>query len=369
MARTAAVSPGGARAGRPPRSQHSARARRLDRRQALVALLGIPLAVTGCTSGDRLSGNSPASRSPGSTPTGRSALPTGSTSPSPLDPRTGQAATREQALADRAGAILHGRARTQLNGAQRAALSAIRNAHLAHVAALRSPEPTSRPTPTAAATQRSNPSLERLSLAAALPALIKAERAAATAARRAALGAHGFDALLYGSLSIAASRYAAALASKDPVPFAKPIPPRGLPALSDVQAVQDVVAQLHALIYGYQLAIGKLPVLSKRHQRAVAELLQQRILRDRLIAILTRRGAAVPAAEPAYVPAVRVHDPASAARSIRLMRSALLPYCGLFLAAAASPADRSFAFDTLNDAAEIAGAWGAALTTWPGWPA
>jgi hypothetical protein len=132
--------------------------------------------------------------------------------------------------------------------------------------------------------------------------------------------------------------------------------------------VQDLVAQLHALIYGYQLAIGQLPVLSKRHQRAVAELLQQRILRDRLITILTRRGAAVPVAKPAYVPAVRVHDPATAARSIQLMRSALLPYGGLFLAAA-NQADRTFAFDTLNGAAGIANAWGAALTAWPGWPA
>jgi hypothetical protein len=101
----------------------------------------------------------------------------------------------------------------------------------------------------------------------------------------------------------------------------------------------------------------------------VAELLQQRILRDRLITILTKRRAPVPVAKPAYVPAVRVHDPASAARSIKLMRSALLPYCGLFLAAAANEADRALAFDTLNDSAAISTGWGAALTTWPGWPA
>jgi hypothetical protein len=329
-----------------------------------VALLGIPLAVTGCTSGELGTRSSAA----GSPTASRSGSPTASPSPSPIDASLAAAAAREQALADRASAILRGRARTQLSAPRRAMLSAMRDAHLAHVAALRSPEPTSRLTPTAVTTARTNPSLERLSLASALPALIKAEKAAAAASRRAALGANGFVALLHGSMSVAAGRYAAALASTDAVPFAKPAPPRGLPALSELEAVQDLVAQLHALIYGYQLAIGQLPVLSKRHQRAVAELLQQRILRDRLITILTRRGAAVPVAKPAYVPAVRVHDPATAARSIKLMRSALLPYCGLFLAAA-NQADRTFAFDTLNGAAGIANAWGAALTAWPGWPA
>ena len=32
--------------------------------------------------------------------------------------------------------------------------------------------------------------------------------------------------------------------------------------LSDVEAVQELVAQLHAIVYGYQLAIGQLPVVS-----------------------------------------------------------------------------------------------------------
>jgi hypothetical protein len=346
----------------------SAGARRLDRRQALVALLGIPLAITGCTSGEPRTPGSASSAAVGTPTASGSASPTTSPSPTPIDASLAAAAVREQALADRASAILRGRAKNQLSGSLRAMLSAIRDAHLAHLAALHSPDPTSRPRPTARTTPRANPSLERLSLATALPALIKAEKAAAAASRRAALGANGFVALLYGSTSVAASRYAAALASNDGLPFAKPAPPRGLPALSDVQAVQDLVAQLHALIYGYQLAIGKLPVLSKRHRSAVAELLQQRILRDRLITILTKHEAAVPVAKPAYVPAVRVHDPASAARSIKLMRSALLPYCGLFVAAA-SKADRTFAFDTLKTAAGIANAWGAPLTVWPGWPA
>ena len=260
-----------------------------------MALLGIPLVVTGCSSGEPGTAGS-AGRTPAASAT---ASPTASPSASPIDKNLAATATREQALADRASAILRGRAKGQLSASQRAMLAAIRDAHLAHVAALRSPEPTSRPAPTAGTKPRANPSLERLSLATALPALIKAEKAAAAASGRAALAANGFVALLYGSISVAASRYAAALAGKSTVPFAKPAAPRGLPALSEVQAVQDLIAQLHALIYGYQLAIGKLPVLSKRHQRAVAELLEQRMLRDRLITILTKRRAAVPVAKPA----------------------------------------------------------------------
>jgi hypothetical protein len=342
---------------------------RLDRRQALLALLGIPLAVTGCSAGEPPAAGSAGSTAVASPMGSRSASPTASAGPSQTDPSLAVAASREQGLADRANAILRGRAKGKLDASRRAMLSAIRDAHLAHVAALRGPEPTSRPTPRSGTTARANPSLERLSLTTAMPALIRAEKAAAAASRRAALGATGFVALLHGSMSVAASRYAAALSGKDPVPFAEPSPPRGLPALAAVQAVQDLVAQQHALIYGYQLAIGKLPVLSKRHQRAVAELLQQRILRDRLITILAKHGAAVPVAKPAYVPAVRVHDPASAARSIKIMRSALLPYCGLFLAAAANQADRALALDTLSTAALVARGWGAALTVWPGWPA
>ncbi len=109
---------------------------------------------------------------------------------------------------------------------------------------------------------------------------------------------------------------------------------RQLPALSADQAVAELVAQLHALVYGYQLAIGKLPVLGKRHARAVAELLRVRILRERLISILTRHSIKVPVPLSAYVPSLRVHDAASAEKLIARMQSALLPFCGLFVAAA-----------------------------------
>jgi Domain of unknown function (DUF4439) len=337
---------------------------RLDRRQALAALLGLPLALSGCTRGPGIGG---AGTTAGAT-AGSSAVPSGSATQAPPDPLIAAAAIREQTLAAQAAAVLSGSAQSKLRSGQRALLAAVRDAHLAHVAALRSPDPTARPTSPPSGTPAADPSFGKLPLAKALRALVAGERAAAAAGRASALRSSGFLALLHGSISVAAGWHAAGLARKNGLPVAKAAAPQGLPTLSDTDAVADVVAQLHALVYGYQLALGKLPVVSKRHQRALAELSSARSLRDRLIAILDSRKVEVPVPEPAYVPAVRVHDGASAARSILLMRSALLPYCGLFLAAADSAADRTLAFDTLAGAASVARTWGAPLPTWPGWP-
>lgn len=346
--------------GGPPEDRHSPEAPRLDRRQALLALLGVPLALSGCTTGG---GGTTVT-----TPAGSSATPSNTPTTATADPLIVAATTREQILASRAAAVLSGSARAKLNAGQRAVLAAVRDAHTAHLAALRSPDPTSRPTPSAGATPSADPFFGKLTLPKALHTLAAGERGAAAASRAAALRSSGFVALLYGSISVAATWYAAALASTNGLPVAKPAAPRGLPALSDTEAIADLVAQLHALVYGYQLALGKLPVASKQHQRALAELSSARVLRDQLIAIVDGRHAKVPVPEPAYVPAVRVHDAASAARSIMLMRSALLPYCGLFLAAADSGGDRNLAFDTLAAAAATARSWGAPLRTWPGWP-
>lgn len=347
----------------PPRAATGSGVTQLDRRQALAALLGIPLVLSGCTTGTDGGNGSTA----GAGPAGSSASPSGSPTAAPADPLLIAAATREQILAGRTHAVLSGSARSKLNPGQRAVLSAIRDAHLAHLAALRSPDPTSRPTPAPGTTPAADPSFGRLPLAKALSTLAAGERAAAAAGRSATLSSTGFTALLHGSIAVAAGWYATALASRSGLPVAKPGAQRGLPALSDSDAIADLVTQLHALVYGYQLAIGKLAVRSRRHQQAVAELSSVRALRDRLIAVLDERKAEVPVPEPAYVPAVRVHDAASAARSILLMRSALLPHCGLFLAAATA-GERTLAFDTLAGAATSARAWGAPLPPWPGWP-
>jgi len=49
------------------------------------------------------------------------------------------------------------------------------------------------------------------------------------------------------------------------------------------------------------------------------------------------------------------------------MQTALQPFCGLWLAAAATPADRQQALTALSNAMKTARSWGAPLGAWPGW--
>lgn len=337
--------------------------RTLDRRHALLVFLGLPVALVGCTRNDPqvLEPRGEASSTGSST----AAMPTPTSAPaSPPTPSRGMsdAAAIELAMANLAGATLTGKQHTQLTSAQRALLAVVRAGHLDHAAALRSPEPTSRPAPTSPTSAKPG----TLPPKKALAALIKQERTAASRHGKTALGSSGFEALLWTSMSVAASSYASALSAGKAVPMA-PTTRRQLPSLSETDAVAELVSQLHALIYGYQHAIGKLPVVSKARARAVAELLRARILRDQLIGILTSRSAEVPVAKAAYVPSVRVHNATTAGLLIRRMQSALLPHCGLVVAAAGNPGVRRLAFDTLASTARTARSWGAPLPVWPGW--
>jgi len=330
----------------------------LGRREALIFLASLPVALAGCgTSGPAVneprtdsSGDSSSSTNSASTP-----LPTPTATPSAQIVR---GAALELALADLAGAINTGKQQAQLSKDQRRLLAAVQAGHLDHANALQGADATNGST--------SAPEPGTVPEDHALAVLIRRERAAARTHAKAALDSSGSAALLWASMSVAASRYAAALGHDGTVPIASS--KRGqLPALSVDQAVAELVAQLHALVYGYQLAIGKLPVLGKRHARAVAELLRVRILRERLISILTKRSITVPVPQPAYVPSLRVHDAASAEKLIARMQSALLPFCGLFVAAATGK-DRQLAFDTLAATARTARSWGGPLSAWPGWP-
>lgn len=345
--------------GRRVASSDVARPLSLSRRDALLALLGLSAALTGCTRGTPRVREPLAERSNPS-----SSIPaTASGSPTPTPQGTGQSAAIELALADLAGATLIGRQRSSLTGAQRDLLAAVRGGHLDHATALGSPEPTSRPEPSSSTSARPG----TLAPKEAIAALIKQERSAAGRHANSALGSTGFDALLWASMSVAASGYASALSAGKA--RATEVSPRSqLPELSEPDAISELVAQLHALVYGYQLAIGKLRVLSKARARAVTELRSIRVLRDRLVAILAARSTDAPVPQAAYVPSVRVHDAASAGQLIEQMQSALLPYCGLFLASASNANNRKLAFDTLAGTATTARSWGAPLTAWPGWP-
>jgi Domain of unknown function (DUF4439) len=332
----------------------------LTRRMIIGLGLAAPtLAVpwlAGCSTGN------PEVDTPASTPSSVSeSSPAVGQAPTPdptafqSDPSAPEAAS-EQALGALAAAILIGPQRKQLSKARRHFLTFLRNAHTAHGRAIANPLPSQAPV-----------NLGGQSLNGALGMLARRETAAASRYRRTALQAAGSDALLWGSLSVASDTFATAIDAADP-PRARPIADqKPVEILSDVAAVQELVRQLHALVYGYQLAIGKMKVLSSQRSKADQELLNQRIFRDRLIAWLRRRSVDVPAAEAAYVPSVVPRSPATAGKLIMQMQTALQPFCGLWLAAAASQADRQQALGALSSATKSARSWGAPLSAWPGW--
>jgi len=271
-------------------------------------------------------------------------------------------AQAEAATAALASALLASKA--SLTAAQRRVVTATRDAHLLHATVLRTPDPTARSTAgAAAAAPPAKPA--KVSLAA----LIAAEKGLAARHAKLVPTSRGLTALLFGSLSVAATTYASALSAKGRVPVRKtPANPPTPEVLDDVAGLQAVVGQLHALIYGYQVATGRLSVGSKSRDRALSGLTERRALRDRLISLLIARKAAVPAAEPAYVTSPKVRGPGSAAALIASMETAFVPFTGQWLAAAAQPADQQLAWATMRRAASLSRGWGGPISAWPGWP-
>ena len=307
--------------------------------------------LAGCASSDPAVDSPPTAGPPSAAD---ASSPAASPSATP-NPAAGQAET-EQALAALAAGILVGPHSNQLSKDRRQLLTFLRNAHTAHAHAITSPLPA--PTPV---------KITGTSLNGSLALLSRRETSAAEHYRRAALKAKGSEALLWGSLSVAAASFAPVISSSNP-PAARPVANRQpVDILPEDAAVQELVRQLHAIVYGYQLAIGKFKVLSKQRRKAERELLAHRVFRDRLIVWLRRHSADVPAPEPAYVPSVVPRNPATAGRLIMRMQTALQPFCGLWLAASATQPDRQQALNALTTAMKTARSWGAPLQAWPGW--
>jgi hypothetical protein len=326
-----------------------------------LALTAGGLGWTGCTVSD------PTIRSQGSVApsAGRTSSPTTTPTPAPqpLDPAPAAAAAAELVLVATARTLAGGR--TKLSERQRALLELLDRVHLERASALASPDPGSRPT--GAATASPSPSARAPVAKPSLDTLADAERRVAGRYRTAALDASGLEALLWGSMAVASTRFAAALDAADPPSVGRLRVHRPLTPVSDTEAVSALVASLHAAVYGYQLALGQLKVLSAAHARATAGLVNRRALLERLSARLVTAGVTVPPAAPAYDPSPEVRDSATAGLLIRRIESALLPFCGLWLAAAGRPADRRQALDTLAATAATAAAWGAPVPAWPGW--
>jgi hypothetical protein len=270
--------------------------------------------------------------------------------------------------------------RKQLGKAGRRLVGAIRDHHLAHATALRTTDPTdpnatapTAPPETASATPSGGPG-KKPTFGKAVDQLLAAEAKAATTHRRTALQTDRLAALLWGSMAtsdaaIAATLKAADLAGDDPDPEVAALAAvrarAPMPVVAIIAAEQEMVRQLHAIIYGYQLALGRLS--GARRDRAADELRRHRILRDRLTARLLARKAEVPVADAAYVPSTSPRNSATAGKLIRQMETALVPFCGLWLVATDTSAERTEALDQVGRTERVARQWGASLTVWPGW--
>ncbi len=304
---------------------------------------------------------------PGSSSVPGAPVTPGAASPAPA-PTVPAAAQAEQALSARAAAILTGLHRGDLDTGTRRLLTFLRDAHADHAVALAGDDPGGRPTTAAPAPSADPPDVSKQSLADALKRLARQESAQATAQRAAAGAATGLTALLSGSLAVAADTYASALGADDPPGVASAKARKAAPLLTDVAAAQQLVAQLHAVVYGYQLAIGKLRYTSAARRRAVSELAATRRQLDTQIAFLLGRKADVPEAEPAYVPSPDTRSPSDATRLVRGMQSRLEPFVGMTLAAAGTTETRTAALTLLRSTSRTARSWGAVLQVWPGWP-
>jgi carboxylesterase type B len=293
-------------------------------------------------------------------------------------PGSVEAAALEDSLAAHAARVL-AVGKADLGKAGRRLVTAIRDQHLAHAAALRTTNPTDpntagqsagTPAPSASA---SHPA-KKPGFAKAVHQLVSAESEAAVAHRASALTTKGLASLLWGSLAVSALHLtailkAADLAGDSPDPTVATVAAvrarAPMPLVPVVEAEQEMVRQLHAIVYGYQLALGRLT--GTRRDTAAAELRRHRILRDRLTARLLNRKAEVPVADAAYVPSTNPRNATTAAKLIRQMETALVPFCGLWLAAATAPAERTEALNQVGRTLTVARQWGASLPAWPGW--
>jgi hypothetical protein len=331
----------------------------LSRRAALLAGIGtIGAWAVGCDLGGA---DDPAPAPP---------VPTPTRAPSPPLAGAEDAAEVEARLAGQAASLLKARGDDEPTKALIAILTSAGTGHRAHQVALSGPEPAARPT--AGSSPRPTPSPSKVTLATGLKKLIADEDAAAGKLAQHANRAGSVTALFWASLAAAAGGYAQALRQQGskalrttPAKAPKPTTHRPVEPVDPEVATRAMVEQLYAVSYGYQLAIGHLA--EDRFERAAATLRKHRTLRDRLIAGLVKASGEVPVAAPAYDVPVRPKDSASAAKLIMTLETALVPFCGQWVAAADQDEDRELAVATLRSTTITSVSWGGPLLTWPGY--
>ena len=182
--------------------------RLLSRRRLLQAagVAGLVLA-SGCSISDpRIEGGSAGATAGSGAPT-PSVTPSATPTPTPTVPGARSGAQAEASVAALAAALLSSKAK--LTSGQRHILAAARDAHHLHATVLSTPDPTARST--AGATGVPTPAKPtKVSLAA----LIAAEKGLAARQAKLVPTSRGLNALLFGSLSVAATTYASALTAK-----------------------------------------------------------------------------------------------------------------------------------------------------------
>ena len=351
--------------------------RLLPRRSMLILGTGLGLGIAGCTAD-----NSPAPPEPSASPTPQ---------PEPL-PGTVDGAALESSLAEFAywtATVFE----DDLSAADARLLSALQVTHRQHAAVLSAedvfavpgPLPSDSPTGSSSSTPSPSPSPSTLQppieigddLDAAFANLASLESTVAEGHQRLAVNPlpnqdHQLEedqlrklVLLWGSLAAAASGYAAACKRRvDPGKRVHGAERVAAVWPGPVEALQHVLQQTYAMIFGYQTAIAAM--LGKDAERARSRLSALRNLRDELSGRLADGDHQVPSPHPAYQLPVQPTNGSKARKLLGRMEAGYLPHLGQWLGTETD--DRTDPIESLIMTSESAGLWSPAIQVWPGWP-
>lgn len=334
-------------------------------RRGFLALTGITaVSLTGCQVNDPRILGGPTAAPPAPAPT-----------PAPASPGLRVSLAHEAELAALSDQLVRASGTLGLPAAQRAVAGWMAQAFEMHVVALlaRRPElrPTVPPTPEPGWAPEPRPT-PTIALPAgnrdqALRTLLAQLADAGTDHRRNALSTTGSATLLWGSLAAYTDAAAAAMNANTARPEPPTVPLHAMTPASDMEATQQTLRQVHALIYGYQVALPWFR--GPEFQSTYDTLVQRRDLRDRLTNTLREAAMIAPAAEAAYALPVIPRDRATAAELLWRMETAFAPFAGAWLAAATDGGTRERALQALTEATVLGVRWGGPLVVWPGWPA
>ncbi|WP_406296006.1 ferritin-like domain-containing protein [Embleya sp. NBC_00888] len=145
--------------------------------------------------------------------------------------------------------------------------------------------------------------------------------------------------------------------------------PRPAPSGSanpEVRALSEALQAEHAAVYGYGVAGGRLTGAARTQARTALD--THRARRDTIARLITDRGAAAPAAAPAYTIPFPVGTPADATRLAVHLEDGVAVRLGELVALAGAPL-RNEAAGWLRETAVWAVRWRGASTPFPGLPA